>query len=107
MGIAEEEEEGGRTFPVFCKCISRGANMGCEEVHVGSGFAVQTLEYFALSWGGLTSWRALAGANCCWQCVSQHWARGEGILLDPSSRHGGVRLGTAGCCFCPQAIHRA
>lgn len=74
MGIAGEEEEGGRTFPVFCKYISREANVGYEEVHVGSGFAVQTLECFDLSRGGLSSWRPLAGANCCQQRISQHCA---------------------------------
>ena len=75
MGIADEEEEGGRTFPVFCKYVSREEDVEYEEVHVGSGFAVQTLECFGLSRAGLSSWRALAGANCCQQCVSQHCLR--------------------------------
>lgn len=41
--------------------------MGCEEGHVGSGFVVQILECLGLSRGGLSSWRVLAGADCCQQ----------------------------------------
>lgn len=72
MGIAdeEEEEEGGRTFPVFYKYVSTKENVGYEEVHVGSDFAEQTLACSGLSKGGLSSWKALAGANCCQQCIS-------------------------------------
>lgn len=94
MGIADEEEEGRRTFPVFCKYVIKEENVRYEEMHVGSGFAVQILECFGLSRGGLSSWRALARANYCQQCVSQHCAW-QGILLDPSSKHWRVRLGTA------------
>lgn len=71
MGIAdEEEEEGGRTFPVFCKYVSTEENMGYEEVWIGSDFAEQTLECSGLSKGGLFSWKVLAGVNCCQQCIS-------------------------------------
>lgn len=74
MGIADEEEEGRRTFPVFCKYVIKEENVRYEEMHVGSGFAVQILECFGLSRGGLSSWRALARANYCQQCVSRHCA---------------------------------
>lgn len=73
--------------------------MGYEEVHVGSGFSVQMLERLACQGVGCLPGERWLEQTAVSTASPNTVPDGQGILLDPSARHCGIRLGTAACCY--------